>query len=210
MKAMRSIALLSQKGGSGKTTLAIHLAVAAEAAGERVSLIDTDPQGSAIAWQQARIADRPHVVSATPSTIVRRLEESSQDKVSLVVIDTAPHLQPGTNAIVAQANVLLIPCRPTALDLATIPASLRLAHAAGKPAAIVLNACPARAPEVGEALDVLATYDVPIASVTLGDRRAYARAYARGQAVTEFEARGRAAQEITELWHWLVEQWLTL
>lgn len=207
---MRSIALLSQKGGSGKTTLAIHLAVAAEAAGERVCLLDTDPQGSAIAWQQARIDDRPHVMSATPSTIARVLEDGRQDEVTLVVIDTAPHLQPGTSAIITQADVVLIPCRPSALDIATIPATLRLAQAAGKPAAIVLNACPARAPEVGEALDVLATYDVPIAPVTLGDRRAYARAYARGQAVTEFEARGRAAQEITELWHWLAEQGSTL
>jgi chromosome partitioning protein len=105
--------------------------------------------------------------------------------------------------------MVLIPCRPSALDLATIPATLRLAQAAGKPTAIVLNACPARAPEVGEALEVLATYDVPIVPVTLGDRRAYARAYARGQAVTEFEARGRAAQEVTALWQWIVEQGLT-
>jgi chromosome partitioning protein len=203
---MRSIALLSQKGGSGKTTLGIHLAVASEAAGERACLIDTDPQGSAIAWRQARQLNRPHVVSATPSTIGRMLEDARQDGVSLVVIDTAPHLQPGTSQVIAQADLLLIPCRPSALDLATIPASLRLAEAAGKSVAIVLNACPARAPEVGEALEALGTYAVPVAPVSIGDRRTFARAIASGRAATEFEARGRAAQEVTALWQWLVKQ----
>jgi chromosome partitioning protein len=207
---MQSIALLSQKGGSGKTTLAIHLAVAAEAAGERVYLLDTDPQGSAVAWKQARQLDQPSTVSATPSTIGRILENAKQNEATLVVIDTAPHLQPGTSQVVAQADILLIPCRPSALDLATISASVQVAKAAGKPAAIVLNACPARAPEVGEALEVLATYDVPTAPVTIGDRRAFARAIASGRAVTEFEARGRAAQEVTALWQWIVEQSLSL
>ena len=81
---MRSIALLSQKGGSGKTTLAIHLAVAAEAAGERVCLVGTDPQGSTVAWQQARGLERPHTISATPSTIARILESARQDDTTLV------------------------------------------------------------------------------------------------------------------------------
>jgi chromosome partitioning protein len=73
---MRSIALLSQKGGTGKSTLAIHIAVAAEASGERVTLIDTDPQGSIGAWRHARTIERPYTTSATPSTLPRILDSA--------------------------------------------------------------------------------------------------------------------------------------
>lgn len=203
---MRSIALLSQKGGSGKTTVAVHMAVAAEASGEHVTLIDTDPQGSVLAWRQARTVDRPDTTSATPSTIQRILDSARQGETTLAIIDTPPHLQPGTSALVAQADLLLIPCRPTAFDLATIPASVQVAKAAGKPAVFILNACPARAPEVREAIDVLATYRVPVAPMTIGERRAFVRAIASGRAVTEFEVRGTAAQEVTALWQWLSDQ----
>ena len=204
---MRSIAFLSQKGGSGKTTLAVHIAVAAEALGERVTIIDTDPQGSVMAWRQTRTSDRPHTVSATPSTL-RRIIDSTRHDETLIVIDTAPHLQPGTSTIVAQADVLLIPCRPSAFDLATIPSSVQIARAVGKPTAFILNACPARAPEVRETRDVLETYDIPVAPMIIGERRAFARAIASGRAVTEFDAKGRAAQEVIALWQWLIDQGL--
>jgi chromosome partitioning protein len=79
---MRSIAFLSQKGGSGKTTLAVHMAVAAEASGERVLLIDTDSQASTSAWAHARTAERPNVEKATVSTLPRIIERASRNDIT--------------------------------------------------------------------------------------------------------------------------------
>jgi chromosome partitioning protein len=203
---MRSIALLSQKGGSGKTTLAVHIAVAAEEAGERVTLIDTDPQGSAKAWSQARTTDHPPVEKANASAIGRTIERAGQNKTTLSVIDTAPHATPGVDTIASLADLLLIPCRPSAFDLAAIAASVQIAKAVGRSAAFVLNACPARAPEVAEAQSVLESYGFPIAPILIGNRTAFSRAVATGRAVTEFEAEGKAAEEIVQLWKWIRKQ----
>jgi chromosome partitioning protein len=200
---MRSIAFLSQKGGSGKTTLAVHIAVAAAASGERVLLLDTDPQGSASAWAQARPEEHPLTEKTTASGVGRVMELARQAEVTLAVIDTAPHATPGVDTIAASADLLLIPCRPSAFDLAAIAASVQVAKAAGKPAAFVLNACPARAPEIAETREVLTAYGLPLAPMEIADRRAFSRAVASGRAVTEFEAQGKAAAEITLLWQWV-------
>jgi chromosome partitioning protein len=203
---MRSIAFLSQKGGSGKTTLAVHAAVAAEESGEKVFLIDTDPQGSSQAWSQARNQETPPVHKAIASNIKRIFDNSAQQKTTLIVIDTAPHATPGVDVIAVAADFLLIPCRPSAFDLAAIASSVQVAKAAGKPAAFIMNACPARAPEVEETREVLKSYNLPLAPVAIGDRRAFARAVATGRAVTEFDAQGKAAEEITKLWKWIRKQ----
>jgi chromosome partitioning protein len=200
---MRSIVFLCQKGGPGKTTLAVHIAVAAEAAGEQVILIDTDPQASAWAWSQARTVERPPVEKATVSTLTRLMARAHHERITLAVIDSAPHAAPGVDAIAAAADLLLIPCRPSAFDLAAIAASVQVAKAAAKPAAFILNACPSRAPEIEETREVLKSYGVPVAPVDIGDRRAFARAIASGRAVTEFEPQGKAAGEITQLWNWI-------
>jgi chromosome partitioning protein len=203
---MRILALVAQKGGSGKTTLAVHLAVAAAQAGERVVLLDTDPQASARAWAQARSQPQPLVLGTTPAALPQQLATLD---ATLVVIDTPPHTAVTLPTITALATALLLPCRPTAFDLAAIPATVALARAAQKPTAFVLTACPARAPEVVEAATALATYGVPVAPVRIGERRAYARAIASGRAVTEFAPRSPAAQEITVLWRWIHTQLLS-
>ena len=203
---MRAIALLSQKGGSGKTTLAVHIAVAAAESGEHVVLIDTDPQGSANAWSQARAQDTPPVERATASGIGRVMDQVARGRATLAVIDTAPHATPGVDTVASRADFLLIPCRPSAFDLAAIASSVQIAKAAGTPAAFVLNACPARAPEILQAKDVLESYDFPIAPLLIGHRTAFSRAVASGRSVTEFEAEGKAAKEIVKLWKWIQQQ----
>jgi chromosome partitioning protein len=204
---MWTLALVSQKGGSGKTTLAVHLAVAAAQAGERVVLLDTDPQASARAWAQVRCQPQPLVLGTTPAALSQQLATLD---ATLVVIDTAPHTAVMLPTVAAVATALLLPCRPTAFDLAAIPATVALARAAHKPTAFVLTACPPRAPEVAEAQAALATHGMPVAPVRIGERRAYARAVAGGSAVTEFEPHGKAAQEITALWWWVQKQLLSI
>lgn len=199
------VAFLGQKGGTGKTTLAVHVAVAASEAGERVVVVDTDPQASATAWATARQAETPAVVTVSPGQVADVLAAAREDEMTLAVIDTAPHAGPGAAQGVAAADLILLPCRPTAFDLAAIGAAVSIAKASRKPAAIVLNAARARSPEVAEAREALAAYELPIIPTLIGDRIAYSRAVATGRAVTEFEPHGRASDEIRALWTWTKE-----
>jgi len=203
---MKIIAFLSQKGGSGKTTLAVHSAVAAIESGERVVVVDTDPQKSATVWASARRAGTPIVATAAPGDVPRVLRAAEDEGMTLAVLDTAPHAAPEAGRIARAAHLVVIPCRPTAFDMAAVEASVRIVRAAQARSVIVLSACPPRAPEVGEAREALAAYGLPIAPVEITERRAFARAIASGRAVTEFEAEGKAAAEIRALWAWIQEQ----
>jgi chromosome partitioning protein len=203
---MRSIAFLSQKGGSGKTTLAVHIAVAAQGAGERVVLIDTDPQSSALAWAQARKAEHPAVHKSTASGLAKLLDKTQSEDRTLAVIDTPPHAVPGADLIARTVDFLVIPCRPSVLDLAAVSSSVHLARASGRPAVFVLNACDPRAPEIEQSKSLLAKHGFPVAPVEVGHRRAFSRALSTGSAVTEFEPKGKGAEEINELWQWIKTQ----
>ena len=203
---MKSIAFLSQKGGSGKTTLAVHTAVAAQEAKERVFLIDTDPQKSATVWGDARQAKAPVVITISAGELDRVLKAGKEDKMSLAIIDTAPHTAPDAARIAKSVDLVVIPCRPTAFDLAAVRNAVEIVKAAKKKAVLVLSACPFRSPEIGETRAVLEGYGLPVCPSDITDRRAFARAVATGRAVTEFEADGKADQEIQALWTWLKEQ----
>lgn len=203
---MKKIAFLAQKGGSGKTTLAVHTAVAATEAGESVVVIDTDPQKSATVWGDARSQETPVVATAAAAELGRVLEAASQERMTLAIVDTAPHAAPDATRIVRAVDLVAIPVRPTAFDIAAAGSAVDIVKAAGVRAVFVLSACPFRSPEIAETRAVLAEYGLPIAPVEIIDRRAFARAVATGRAVTEFESDGKAATEIRALWAWLKEQ----
>ena len=203
---MKVVAFLSQKGGSGKTTLVVHTAVAAYEAGQRVVVLDTDPQKSATTWSEARSGADPVVATAAPSGMAKVLKAARDELMNLVIVDTAPHAAPEAAGIARMTDLVLIPCRPTAFDLAAAGNAAAIVKAVGVRAAFVLSACPFRAPEIAEARSALAAYSLPIAPAEITDRRAFARAVATGRAVTEFEADGRAAAEIRALWAWVQEQ----
>jgi chromosome partitioning protein len=200
---MRTIAFLSQKGGSGKTTLAVHIAVAAQETGENIILIDTDPQGSAVAWGQARKSKSPIVHRAIPSMLDDALQKAKQEEVTLAIVDTPPHATPGMDIVASAVGLLLIPCRPSAFDLAAINSSVQVAKAAGTKAAFVLNGCNHRSPEVNEARRVLERHGFPVCPAAPSHRTPFSRAISTGRAVTEFEPKGKAAGEINALWEWV-------
>lgn len=200
---MKVIAFLSQKGGSGKTTLAVHTAVAAQEARERVAVVDTDPQKSATVWSQARQAPTPVVVTASASELSKVIEAARGDGITLVIVDTAPHTAPDAAKVVSLVDMLVIPVRPTAFDLAAVAGTVAMVKALQVKAALVLSACPSRSPEIAEAREVLAGYGLPVYAGEITDRRAFARAVASGRAVTEFETEGKAAGEIRQLWKWI-------
>lgn len=203
---MKVMAFLSQKGGAGKTTLAVHTAVAAHEAGIGVVLIDTDPQRSATAWGEARQRDTPLIATTDVSELQRVLDTARSEDIALAIVDAAPHAAPAAANIARAADLIAIPCRPTAFDLAAAVGAVRIVKAADVPAAFILSACPFRAPEIAEAREALSGYGLPVAPVEITERRAFARAVASGKAVTEFEANGKAAGEIRALWSWLWER----
>lgn len=203
---MKTLAFLSQKGGSGKTTLAVHTAVAAIEAGERVAVVDTDIQRSATTWSEARSAETPVVATAAASDLEAVMKAARHDAMTVCIVDTAPHAAPDAARIAQAVDLVVIPCRPTAFDLAAAGSAVEIVKAARSRAVFVLSACPFRSPEIVETRTVLEGYGFPVAPSEITDRRAFARAVATGRAVTEFEANGKAAQEIRQLWNWLKEQ----
>lgn len=200
---MNVIAFLSQKGGSGKTTLSVHTAVAAEATGERVAVIDADPQESATAWASAREAQTPIVATAQAGELDAALAAAKGEGITLTVIDAPPHAAPAAGQIAKRSELVLIPVRPAAFDLAAIPAAVEIVRAARVQGAFVLSACPFRAPEIAETRAALESYGLPVFPGEITDRRAFARAVTSGSAVTEFEAEGKAAEEVRALWDWI-------
>lgn len=204
---MRTVAIISQKGGSGKTTIAVHLAVCAERQGQPTLILDLDPQGSARSWLSRRGDDAPEVVAADPSQLAGLLQKAEAGGAGLVILDTAPHSD-RTAALAAQlADVVLIPCRPTAFDVDAITSTLtiaKLAEAQAK-AAVVLNAIPTRgdyAEEVRAGLSELVT----VAPVHLYQRAAYFNAVNDGRSVEEYEPKGKAAEEIRALYKWVIKK----
>lgn len=203
----RTLALLAQKGGAGKTTLALHLAVIAQGAGLRTLLVDCDPQRSAAGWWRARAAETPALVECTPSNLSRVVEAAADDGVDLVVVDTRPSVERDTTTVAQLADLSLIPTRPSILDLRAIGATVDVVKALGRPAAIILNACPAprgvgEASVTVEARRGLQVYDLALVPQAVTVRAVLAHALIDGRAVTEFEPDGKAAGELRRVWKW--------
>lgn len=200
---MKTIAVLSQKGGTGKTTLALHLAVAAEAAGHTAAVIDLDPQSSAGGWGESRSGEGPTVAIAHAPRLASILEAAAANGATLAILDTAPHSQGDALAAAKAADFILIPCRPGILDLRAIGATVQIAQLAGKPAAVVLNACPPQGRALAdEAEQAVKGYGIDVAPVRLVQRAAYAHSLAAGQTAQEYEPNGKAAEEISQLYEW--------
>ncbi len=199
---MKVVAILSQKGGAGKTTLALHLAVAAERDGKSAAVIDLDPQASATSWGDSRAAEAPIVVSAQAARLPQLLETARNEGADLVVIDTAPHSESAALAAARAADLVLIPCRPAILDLRAIGATIDLAKLAGCAPVVVFNAVPPRGSLGEEAKQAVAAYGVEIAPMQLVHRAAYQHALTVGQTAQEYESGGKAAEEMAQLYAW--------
>jgi chromosome partitioning protein len=203
---MKTIAIISQKGGAGKTTLAVHLAVAAESTRKSAAIIDLDPQGSAASWKDLRDGDTPAVVPATVSRLAQVLETAAKHGAALAIIDTAPHSESAALAAARAADLILIPCRPAIFDLKAISTTVDLAKLAGKPACVVFNAVQPRGSLADEASTAVESYQIEIAPVRIAQRAAYVHALTVGQVAQEYEPEGKAAEEIKHLYKWTCKQ----
>jgi chromosome partitioning protein len=205
---MRTVAIVSQKGGAGKTTLAVHLASAASA--DAVTLIvDTDAQATASRWSAWRGGGDPEVIDCgAPSLLEAKLEKARELGAQLVVLDTPPHADAMARQAARLADLILIPCRPRAFDLAAIEATAELVHASRKRAFVVFMAGPPRAPLIyREAEDLIqGTFGLAVAPIRLHERAAFHHSTASGQHAAQWDPAGKAAAEMDALWAWTREQ----
>ena len=200
---MKTLAVLSRKGGTGKTTLAIHLAVAAERAGHTTLLIDLDPQASAAKWNDEREGDTPFVVTAPPSRLKEVLGKAADGGATLAILDTAPHTETAALDAASVAQMALIPCKPALIDLNAITSTINVVRLADVPARIVFNAVPARGDRAKQAREAVKPFDVPCAPCEIGNRIAFSDAYSAGLTAQEYEPRGKASREIRDLYTYI-------
>lgn len=194
---MKTIALIAQKGGTGKTTLALSLAVAAAQTGLTVIVIDLDPQASACKWSDRRKTDNPLVLDAQPARLAPALQKAEQGGVDLAIIDTPARNEQSALAAAKLADLVIIPCRPQAYDLETVPATQELISlAGGTPAMVVLTQIPSRGDRHEQAKSTLAEIGMAVCPQTIGSRAAFGDAGAMGQTATEYDPSGTAAEEI--------------
>jgi len=201
---MPTIAIVSQKGGSGKTTLTVNLAAAAEAVGQIALIIDTDPQATASQWGSWRNDRAPEVIDSAPPRIQHKVDQAKAQGATFIIIDTPPHADSAASRAVEIADLVLIPCRPSAFDLAAIQTTVSLIRLFDKPAFVVFTAGPPNAPKIyQDAIDLVRGFGIEACPHLLPDRAVYRHASAAGASVLEFEPTGKAAAEIDALHMWI-------
>ena len=204
---MTTIAIISQKGGAGKTTLALHLAAAAHDAGRVALVIDTDPQATASQWAAWRSEAPPEVIDSPPPRLAAKVAQAREQGAEFIVIDTPPHADSAARAAVEIADLVLIPCRPSAFDLSAIQTTAKLVQLLRKPAFVVFTAGSPNAPRVyQEAGELVESFGTPACPIQIPDRAAFRHASAEGRTVMEFEPSGKAAEDIRHIYQWTCRQ----
>lgn len=203
---MRIITLVTQKGGTGKSTLATALAVAATQAGQRAIALDLDPQGTLAAWAYIRQQPAPAVAQlpVQQTAALRDVLKEAAKSFTLAIIDTAGADNPATHNAMSAADLCLVPLRPTRPDGLAIKPTVEALLRGKLPFAFILNQCPttprgSRAAEMAAGLASLGLLAEPM----MCQRADYQDAFAAGQGVTEYAPDGKAADEVRQLWAWI-------
>ena len=203
---MHVLTLVTQKGGSGKSTLAVGLAVAAMADGERVALIEADPQGTVTKWRERRANPYPRVERISePGDIEQVLSRLEAERVWLTIIDTAATHNTLAMRAITRADFCLIPARPTAADIEAALPTLIAIRKLGRRFAFILNQTPPRGGRLSEAATSLNSLG-HLALPFIGQRNDHQDALGAGLGVSEFAPYGKAAEEIRALWRWLSQK----
>lgn len=203
---MRVLTFASQKGGSGKTTLAGHVAVQAERAGAGpVAVIDTDPQGSLSEWWNAREATTPVFAQTFISRLHEDLEKMAQLGVALLIFDTPPAITSTIEHVIRVSDLVVIPTRPSPHDLRAAGATVDLVERSGKTLVFVVNAATPRSRISAEAAIALSQHGT-VAPVTIHHRTDFAASMIDGRTVMELPGKTQSADEIVALWDYLADR----
>ncbi|MBY0421755.1 MAG: ParA family protein, partial [Parvularculaceae bacterium] len=203
LASMRVIVFASQKGGSGKTTLSGHIAVEAERQGAGpVALIDTDPQGSLAKWWNVRQEQQPAFIQSVFSNLFNDLDRARDEGIRLVVIDTPPAVTRAISEVVAFADLVVAPTRPSPHDLRAVGPTVDIVEARGKQLVFVVNAATPKARITSEAAIALSQHGT-VAPVIVHQRVDFAASMIDGRTVMEIDPVCRSAIEIGELWRYL-------
>jgi chromosome partitioning protein len=198
---METLAIISQKGGSGKTTLTVHLAVCAAMHHHKTAIIDIDPQGSAYDWNESREPGRKFdAVKADAAQLPGLLQKAEAAGIELAIIDTAPHTDKEAAAAAKLADFVLIPCRPGRFDLKAIASTLATLQTLKTPRAVVINAAPPGGFRLAEeARAALTQSGVTVLPDVLHQYAPLSHAVIDGRSVHEYDPDGQAAAEIEKL-----------
>lgn len=203
---MRVIAVASQKGGSGKTTISGHLAVQIEKSGAGpVVLVDTDPQGSLAAWWNERKASAPAFAQTNISRLATDLDSLRAQGFRFAVIDTPPAITMAIQSVIAVSEMVIIPTRPSPHDLRAAGATVELAERSGKPLIFVINGAAVRARITAEAAIALSQHGT-VAPVTIHNRTEFASSMIDGRTVMEISPKSRSSAEIAALWEYISDR----
>ena len=203
---MRVVAMASQKGGSGKTTLSGHLAVQAQRAGHGpVVLIDIDPQGSLAEWWNERDAEYPAFAQTTVARLAADLEALRQQGFKMAFIDTPPAITMAIQSVIQVAELVVVPTRPSPHDLRAVGATVDLCDRAGKPLIFVVNAATPKARITSDAAVALSQHGT-VAPITLHHRVDFAASMIDGRTVMETDPGGKSAAEVEALWTYIADR----
>lgn len=205
---MQTILVASRKGGSGKTTIAVHLAALADSPTTPVLLIDADPQGSATFWYNRRTATTPLLSAVNATGAAQVIKDARASKISTVIIDSPPHDAAGIGVLMRLADIVLIPTRPGPLDLAAVASTIEIARSVNVPFVVLLNATPpprdgSDMGVVNEARNVLDGLGAPVLLTYISQRAALSHSLITGEAVHEWAPKTPAANEIERVWQTL-------
>lgn len=202
---MKIIAIIGQKGGSGKTTTALGLAVEATLRGRAVAVIDLDPQATATNWSDRReVKDAPAVVSCQVVRLRQVLDTAKEQGVTLAIIDTAGKSTDAAIAAAKNADKVLMPIQPQLFDIETLHNVKEILTLAGNPAAaVVINRAAVQGKRHDETQEAAASMGFTVAPVILYQRTAHGDAGNIGQTAAEYEPKGKAAQEMAALYDYI-------
>lgn len=199
---MKTIVIASRKGGVGKTTICGHLAALAAGQGSKVCVIDTDPQGSIKDWWQAREKQDIELLDVSVDKIGESLKTLLKSKFDYVFIDTPPSVSNTIEKVVAYADLVIIPTRPSPHDLRALGGTVDIVNELGKKMIFVINGAAYRARITTEAVVALSQHG-PVSPAVLFQRTDFATSMLDGRSVNEISQTSKSSIEVEELWNYV-------
>ncbi|MGG5890845.1 division plane positioning ATPase MipZ [Falsiroseomonas sp. HC035] len=193
------LALVAQKGGSGKSTMAIHLAVEGHRRGLKTLLIDIDTQASAAKIMDRRGDDPPDVTTEAAGRLEKATEAARSAGYDFLVVDTAPQADRAAAQAAKVANLVLSPVQPSIVDLDAVDATIDVCKLANVPIMFVLNRVPTQGQEITGTVDAIRKRGMQVSAVRWGERKAFRYPFMKGLTAQEVEPSSKAASEVKAL-----------